>query len=208
MYRDITGIILSGGQSSRMGSNKALIPIGGMSAIERIVKLLNPLFPRLILSTNSPTEFGFLGLEMVGDIHRNVGPLAGIHAGLSASSTERCFVIPCDVLLMTEAVIRLLIDDPTDCPVTVARADGFLQQLPGVFHRCCVPEIERIFQEHCGDSEIKTSGKRRGCRITDLFDRIRIRVVDAESEIPGYVTGTFMNMNDVADLEHVRKLIE
>lgn len=208
MYRDITGIILSGGQSSRMGSNKALIPIGGTSAIERIVELMSPLFPGLILSTNSPTEFGFLGLEMVEDLHHDVGPLAGIHAGLSASPTERGFVIPCDVPLMTEEVIRHLVDDPTDCPVTVARADGFLQQLPGVFHSSCVPEIEKIFRERSGDLEIKTTGKRRGCRITDLFERIRVRVVDAESEIPGYVTGTFMNMNDVADLEHVRWLIE
>jgi molybdopterin-guanine dinucleotide biosynthesis protein A len=207
MYRDTTGIILAGGRSSRMGSNKALIPIGGMSVIERIVELLAPLFPTLILSTNSPAEFEFLGLNAVADLQHDVGPLAGIHAGLSASTTYRSFVIPCDVPLMTEAVIRLLVDAPTDCPVTVARADGCLQQLPGVFHRSCVPEIENIIRERSADSEIKTNGKRRGCRITDLFDRIDVRVVDVESEIPGYVAGTFMNMNNAADLEEVRRLI-
>jgi len=208
LYDDTTGIILAGGRNSRMGSNKALISIGGRSAIERVVELLTPLFSTLILSTNSPEEFAFLGLKMVPDLHNDVGPLAGIHAGLSASATERCFVIPCDVPLMTTRVIRHLLDDPSDCPVTVARADGFIQQLPGVFHRSCVPEIEKIFDERSADSEVKATGKRRGCRISDLFDRIHIRVIDAETEVPGDAAVTFMNMNDAADLEKIRKLIE
>ena len=60
MYNDITGIILAGGKSTRMGQNKSLLKIGEYTIIERVVNLLKPLFPELILITNNPEEYSFL----------------------------------------------------------------------------------------------------------------------------------------------------
>ena len=88
MYQDITGIILAGGKSSRMGQNKSLMQIDGVTLIERTVALMKDLFPLLLLSTNSHSEYEFLNLEMVQDIVANVGPLAGIYSSLQASKTE------------------------------------------------------------------------------------------------------------------------
>lgn len=207
MYEDITGIILSGGRSVRMGSNKSLIELGGMTAIERTVELMSGLFPKLILSTNTPNEFAFLGLEMVEDLHHDVGPLAGIHAGLSASNTDRNFIIPCDMPLMTAAVIRLLVEAPTDRRITVADAEGCIQQLPGLFHRSCIPVIEAIIDERADDAQKKPNGKRRGCRVSDLFDRVHACAVDCESEIPGAATAAFRNMNDTDDLSEIKRLL-
>ena len=202
MYRKITGIILSGGRSSRMGSDKGLMEIAGRRAIERTVDLMAGLFPELILSTNSPRDYRFLGLPMVEDLRRGIGPLAGLHAGLRASPTDRSFAIPCDVQLMTEEV------NAASHPVTVARADGIVQRLPGLFHRSCLVAIEEMLAAYDSDQEVNPNGKLCGCSLGALFDRVGINVVDAETEIPGYVAGTFSNMNGPQDVARIRRLLE
>jgi molybdopterin-guanine dinucleotide biosynthesis protein A len=204
----VTGIILSGGRSTRMGSDKALVTIAGKPAIQRIAELMAGLFPSLILSTNTPEAHGFLGLEMVADLHHGAGPLAGIHAGLRASTTERSFVMPCDAQLMTEQVIRSLVETPTERAITVARAEGRIQRLPGVFHRSCLPVIEALFQGRAADSEIKPGGKRSGCSLGALFDRVGVEVVHAETDLPGYVSGSFTNMNNEADLAWINTILQ
>lgn len=83
MYKDITGIILAGGKSKRMGLNKSFLKVGEVTMIERTTELMKSLFERVILITNTPDEYKFLGIEMFEDIYKNVGPLAGIHSGLS-----------------------------------------------------------------------------------------------------------------------------
>ena len=82
MYKDITGIILSGGKSTRMGSNKSLLKVGNMTVIERVRNLLQGIFKNVILITNDPEDYKFLGLPMFEDVYRHKGPLAGIHSGL------------------------------------------------------------------------------------------------------------------------------
>ncbi len=91
MYNDITGIILAGGKSKRMGINKALLKIGDKTIIERTAGLMQGLFNRVLLITNSPNEYMFLGLEIYEDIYKNIGPLAGIHSGLVYSNYRKKF---------------------------------------------------------------------------------------------------------------------
>ena len=63
MYNDITGIILSGGRSKRMGVNKAMLKIGDKTLIERTSNLISAIFKKVLLITNTPDEYSFLGLE-------------------------------------------------------------------------------------------------------------------------------------------------
>jgi len=60
MYKDITGIILSGGKSTRMGDNKSLLKIGELTIIERVRILMKSLFDEVILITNDPADYKFL----------------------------------------------------------------------------------------------------------------------------------------------------
>lgn len=100
MYRDVTGIILAGGRSTRMGENKALLKIGNLAAIERVRNFMQSLFKNVILITKLPAEFSFLGLDIYEDVYKNMGPLAGIHSGLLNSKAEKNFILSCDLLLM------------------------------------------------------------------------------------------------------------
>ena len=92
-----TGIILAGGKSSRMGTNKALLTIDGKTVIERIVNQLEQIVDEIIVVTNPFHDYEFLQLPMVEDKWKGMGPLAGIEAGLNASTTERNLIVACDM---------------------------------------------------------------------------------------------------------------
>jgi molybdenum cofactor guanylyltransferase len=208
MYKNMTGIILSGGKSTRMGQNKSLLKIGEITAIERIVNLMKSIFPKLILSTNTPDEYKFLGLEMVSDIYENAGPIAGIHAGLKVSKTQKNFIISCDMQLMTEDVIEFLIDFETESSITIAKADGFFQQLAGVYHKNSVSEIENIITEYAQDENRSGEQKKRGCKVFKLVNNMNAKIIDAETEIPNYKSGTFFNMNKPNEFEEIKAILE
>ena len=108
MYNDITGIILSGGKSTRMGENKSLMKINGKTIIEHVNDLIQSLFSNVILISNNPDEYEFLGIKIYKDIFPGMGPLAGIHSGLKNSSTQKNFIISCDIPLMTPEMIKTI----------------------------------------------------------------------------------------------------
>lgn len=107
---DATGIILAGGKSSRMGTNKALLKIGGQTVIERILNGLQHTVTDFIIVTNSMEEYSFLHLPMVEDHWKGKGPLAGIHAGLSASKTDKNLIVACDMPFVSPKLGTILLD--------------------------------------------------------------------------------------------------
>jgi FdhD protein len=108
----VTGVILAGGASSRMGSNKALLPYRGGVFVEAIFRQLRRLFPEVLLVTNSPEQYQFLPCRKVPDIFPGHGALAGIHAGLHHSSTDAIFVVACDMPYLNTALVRAVAAHP------------------------------------------------------------------------------------------------
>src|SRR5450631_2052532 len=104
----VTGVILAGGASSRMGKNKALMKIGEQTLIERVYAIMASLFPDVIIVTNTPELYAFIPSRTAADLYPGSGSLAGLHAGLSAGSTERIFVAACDMPFLNPTLIRLL----------------------------------------------------------------------------------------------------
>ena len=110
MKKRITCIILSGGKSSRMGVNKSFLPFGDKTIIEHTIQLMKSIFDGVILITNSFEEYQHLNVPLFEDVHKQKGPLAGIHSGLSNSKTDKNFIISCDLPLMTKEVVEYIID--------------------------------------------------------------------------------------------------
>ena len=96
----ITGIILAGGVSRRLGyRNKALLKIGHKSVIEHIIAALAEVTEDILLITNSPGEYEHLGLPMFEDILPGSGSLGGIYTGLKVSKTHHNLIVACDIPL-------------------------------------------------------------------------------------------------------------
>ena len=148
MYSDITGVILAGGKSSRMGVNKSFLKLGNQTIIERIAELMKSIFSEVLIITNTPDEYKFLNLPLYEDIYKWKGPLAGIHSALTHSQTEKIFVLSCDVPLMSKKMIEYIIEYKSDKPIVFCEAAGYHQPLVGVYSKNILSEIENIISNN------------------------------------------------------------
>jgi FdhD protein len=138
----ITGVILAGGRSSRMGSNKALLPYRGGRFIEAIHRQLREIFPEVILVTNNPAQYQFLPCSKVPDLFPGMGALAGIHAGLVYSRTERIFTVACDMPYLNSGLIRFIASRPDRYDVVVPESANGLEPLHARYGKGCLPAME------------------------------------------------------------------
>lgn len=205
MYNDVTGIILSGGKSKRMGVNKSLLKIGDKRLIEIIYGIVNDLFNKVILSTNEPNLYEFLKLESFKDIYPGKGPLSGIHSGLLNSKTEKSFIVSCDMPFMSSEMIEYIINFKSSKPIIVVEANGFVQQLCGVYHKRCLPMIEKILSDDIIEERRHTQQEKRGCKVFELIKRAGADVIQAEN-LPFFKKDLFFNMNSLDDYEYVKRV--
>jgi molybdopterin-guanine dinucleotide biosynthesis protein A len=191
----VTGVILAGGASSRMGSNKALMEIGGQTLIERVYTVMTAFFRDVIIVTNSPDLYAFIPCRTAADIYPGAGSLAGLHAGLSAGSTERIFVAACDMPFLNHALIRLLCQSDEDCDAVVpVNAFGLREPLHALYARSALGAVQQAIER--GDMSI-----------LHLLDRLQTRYVthDLFRSIVG-AEESFRNVNTPEEFAEVMEL--
>ena len=105
----VTGVILAGGQSRRMGENKALMRLGDDSLIGHVIRCLHDVTDELLLITNSPTEYAHLGVPMHGDILPDAGALGGIYTGLIHASHDAILCVACDSPFLNPNLLTYLV---------------------------------------------------------------------------------------------------
>jgi molybdopterin-guanine dinucleotide biosynthesis protein A len=138
----VTAVILAGGGSTRMKSNKALLPFDGERFIERIYRQLSAIFRETLLVTNTPELYRALPCRKVPDIYPGMGALAGIHSALMHSETSYIFAVACDMPNLKQAVIRRLVGRINGQDVIIPESDGGLEPLHAVYGKGAIPVIE------------------------------------------------------------------
>ncbi|WP_256218308.1 molybdenum cofactor guanylyltransferase [Bacillus sp. MUM 116] len=188
-------IILSGGKSSRMGTNKALLKINEKTNIERIVEELHGFFAEIILVTNHPDDYRFLGVKLVPDQFPGLGPLAGLQAGLSASTHEVNVVVACDMPFISGSLAEKIAAKNDGFDAVIPVIDGKKQPLFAVYHKRILPVIAESLEK----------GK---LRMTELFEKLHALYL-TEKDLPEYsirkLELTFFNMNDPEEYEQAKK---
>ncbi|MEJ5351367.1 MAG: molybdenum cofactor guanylyltransferase [Melioribacteraceae bacterium] len=197
MYSDITGVILAGGKSSRMGTNKSFLKIGSQTIIERIADLMKSIFLEVIIITNSPDEYKFLNIPLYEDIYKWKGPLAGIHSALTHTKTEKIFVLSCDVPLMTKEMIQYIVDYKSDKPVIFCEAAGYHQPLVGIYSKKIISEIEYFISNN--DLSDKSFHK--------FLSSIETEIIHPQS-LSFYKDEIFYNVNNMNDYNELLQLIQ
>ena len=107
--KDITGIILAGGKSSRMGTDKGFLSLNDKPFIQYSIDALKPLVSEIMIVSDDSKYYVF-GLKRVNDITKNAGPVAGICSGLEASATDYNLILSCDIPLINSEILQQLID--------------------------------------------------------------------------------------------------
>ena len=108
-------VIQAGGQSQRMGQDKALMPFLGRPLIQRVIERLTPIADEVLVTTNNPEDYRFLGLPLFPDLKPARGALGGLYTALSSAACEAVAVVACDMPFasgaLIEAASRLLVEE-------------------------------------------------------------------------------------------------
>lgn len=188
----MTGVILAGGASSRMGSNKALLPHRNGRIIEGIYRTLAALFKEVIVVTNTPEHYPFLPCRKVPDIYPGCGVVSGVHAGLRHSNDSAVFVVGCDMPLLQGELIQYMTALSEGVDVVIPVSPGGFEPLHAVYGKGCIPVLE----------EQIVNGNQR---IRSLLPRVRVREVHPD-EIALFDQGgdCFTNINTPEDYFRLR----
>ena len=189
----ITAVILAGGASRRMGSNKSLLLLGDKPLIEVVYGTLTAIFHQVIIVTNTPEDYPFLPCRKIADIYPGAGAIAGLHAGLAASCTERVFVTACDMPFLNADLIRELCNNSGGFDAVVpVNSEGLREPLHAVYARSVVEVAQQVIER--GDKSILL-----------LLDQIRTRLVVQEET--GSVTAAEESFRNVNTPEEYQRLV-
>ena len=198
MRNDITGIILCGGKSSRMQTNKALLKLGEKTIIENIVDEMRKVFDAVIISANVCDEFSFLNLPMIKDSYIDRGPLSGIYSGLQYSNTQKNFITTCDLPLIKSEMIEYIIKTDSEKDIIIPTINSKPERLFGVYKKSVLNIIDEIFTASVQDKYIKGS-------VYDLHQQAEVENVEI-SNLSIYNESLFVNMNTPEDYEKVKSI--
>ena len=193
----LTVCIQAGGQSSRMGEDKALKPFLGRPLIQRVVERLAPIADEVIVTTNRPEDYSFLNLRLYPDLKPGRGALGGLHTAIASASHPVVAVVACDMpfasATLIEAASNLLLEEDAD--VVIARTEEGYEPIHAVYRReTCLPAIEAAIEAD-------------QWKVIAWFPQVTVRVLTS-SEIKRYdSTGlAFWNVNTPEEFLEAEKI--
>lgn len=180
----VTGVVLAGGLSRRMGCNKAFLDVDGITMINRVYRTLAGLFHEVLIVTNSPDEYDFLPYRKVPDIYPGHGSIAGLHSALVHSNSASTFVTACDMPFLDPVIIRYLCEcKNNDYDAVIPVSEGGQEPLHAVYSSASKDVFENAILR--GERKIK-----------DVLNVASVRLVPWH-ELQGVdgKTGSFFNVN-------------
>lgn len=145
----LTICVQAGGESRRMGQDKALMPFLGRPLIQRVIDRLSPIADEVIVTTNNPDDYRFLGLPLFPDLKPGRGALGGLYTALSSANGDVVAVVACDMPFVSTTLIetahRLIVEEGAD--VVIPDSGGGLEPMHAVYRRkTCLPAIESAIE--------------------------------------------------------------
>jgi molybdopterin-guanine dinucleotide biosynthesis protein A len=189
-----TAYILCGGKSSRFGTDKALVKMNNKTLVEIIAGELKKVFDKTVLVTAKTDEYSFLNLECINDVYLNCGPLAGIHAALKHSGTEKNFIISCDMPLMSGEVIKYIADYKTDKHIIIPNAGDKKHYLCAVYGKSILPDVEALLKQ--------TKDMEKCASPYDLINITGYELIDFDA-LPIFDKKCFYNLNTINDYKTI-----
>jgi molybdopterin-guanine dinucleotide biosynthesis protein A len=141
----LTVSIQAGGQSRRMGQDKALMPFLGRPLIQRVVERMMPIAAEIIVTTNQPAAYAFLGLPLFPDLVAGRGALGGLYTALSAAQQPFVAVVACDMPFASPELLQFQAQrmEAENADVVIPAPEDGLEPLHAVYRRAtCLPAIQ------------------------------------------------------------------
>ncbi|MEQ1562540.1 MAG: molybdenum cofactor guanylyltransferase [Nitrospiraceae bacterium] len=197
MERDITGVLLAGGKSRRMGEDKRYLVVGEQTLLERGLAVLRSIFQEVLVVIAQDSPGLDVDARIVRDLVPDCGSLGGLYTGLTEATTPYIFVVACDMPFLDRAVISQFTSRRTSADIVMSKLAGRLHPMHALYSKRCLPVIEQMV----------------------LARQLKIqKILSCESLLVQYVTEadlagidpsgrSFQNVNTPADLEVARSLL-
>lgn len=188
---NITGIILAGGKSTRMGNDKGLLNLNGSAFMSHIIETIKPFVNNIIIVSNN-IDHDVFKLKRVEDVIKDAGPLAGLYSGLYHSNTANNLVLSCDVPLINSAVLNKLIngfDEKMD--VIQLQSQNKTMPLIALYKKKCMHQCLDLLQKN-------------ERRLRFAVSQFKTKTINLDSHLDEYIK----NINTTQQLETLRNDLE
>lgn len=195
----LTVCVQAGGESRRMGQDKALMPFLGRPLIQRVVDRLASSADEVIVTTNRPEDYRFLGLPLFPDLIPGRGALGGLYTALFSATCEFVAVVACDMPFASAALLetanRLLVVEEAD--VVIPDSGGGLEPMHAVYRReACVPAIRAAIEAD-------------QWKLISWFPQVKVRILQPEEVKRFDPSGlAFWNLNTPEEFAEAEKLAQ
>ncbi len=191
---DITGVILVGGKSRRMGRDKAFLDVGGKTLFEKVLDAFRESFSKIILTGSRGERFAGYDLPVYEDIFSG-SALGGIYTGLHHADTDTVFVSSCDLPFPSSRIIRHLCSLTGNSDAVVPKLAHGYEPLFAAYSKSCLRSVKTML--HAGNY----------C-VYDLYRQIDVREVsESELESVGGARDAFLNLNTPEEYEAAMRRI-
>ena len=193
----VVGAVLAGGESRRMGRDKAMLDWGGCPLLIRAVRVLESVFNEVVVVAPRNRGYEELGAEIVQDIHPGLGPLGGLHTALVRGGGKPVFILACDMPHVTGEFVRWIVGPSIQDPMrglarqTTAAAqtrvvhDGQqFQPLCGLYSQACLSEVEEALDENRLSAQA-------------LLERLDMETLMLDSRQSWYHPDLLLNVNEL-----------
>lgn len=191
-----TAVILAGGKSTRMGFDKQLINVEGLTITDYIIQVLRPLFKNIIVVTNKPGLYKDKDITITKDCYKGYGPLGGIHAGLLESKSLYNYFIACDMPYINVGYIKYMMkkiaDNNYETDAIITKFEDWIEPFNAFYSRRLIPIIE----------ESIISGNRKIGKFLENSNVLYIEEKLARGFSPDW--DMFTNLNTETDLKSIR----
>lgn len=178
---EVTGIILAGGKSTRMGTDKGLMLFEGQPMIQHIIEPMAKVCSRIIIVTTN-SYYRIFGCDLIKDEQPNYGPVMGVLSGLKGSKTELNLILSCDTPNVGIDLMKALLNTTGNSDIVAASSSTGIHPLIGVYNRKCLPTFERAVAE-------------KEHRLQSVLEKLSVKTLTVEDE------DLVKNMNRKEDLE-------
>lgn len=192
---NITGIVLAGGQSRRIGFNKAEAEVSGETMLNRMIEKLKELCPTILVSTGSMNYQG-ISCTQIPDEFPQCGPLCGIYSVLKASASNLNLIVSCDIPLVSVSLLKYIVSKAKESGAMITLpvdSTGQQQLLCAVYNKNILP----VLKQQIDANQLK---------MKSILDLVPIEYINISKEHPLYNEYAFTNVNTMSSLQQVREL--
>ncbi|MCX6230326.1 MAG: molybdenum cofactor guanylyltransferase [Bacteroidetes bacterium] len=193
-FRNFSAAILAGGKNSRFnGEQKSFLKLDNQYIIDKTINVLQNIFDEIIIVTNQTELYSnYSGFQIVSDFYKEIGPLGGIHAALTAVENDMIFIVSCDMPYLNETLINQQLEShlKNAMPLTIPVHDGLIEPLHGIYNK----EILKLLENY-----IETSAT---FRIRGLFNLLSVNYFEVPTN-ENYLK-SFTNINHPSDYQAIQ----